>query len=385
MPVLRALRNACAVAALLVLLPVVPGASAADADAVQTAAELERILRELNDLSTWFGAADRKRIRLLAELKERDDRVADTIAAVRRARATVATAQAQLEALRAEEATLEDRRQVQAERIASQLRSAARLGSDDMLKQLLNQQAPDQLERMLRYHGHLSAARVAAVKAFEATLAELEVNARALETQREQAQRDEARLEARVAELEQERGQRQQLIADLDAEVVTKTEQRERLSADRTRLEALLVELRRRSTELDGDRFARQQGNLPWPIAGTLAHRYGSTRSDAELRWQGNRFAASAGVQVQAVYEGRVVFADWLRGYGQLLIVDHGGQFMTLYGSVDGLNKGVGDWVEGGEVIATAGTSGGQSTPGLYFEVRQNGKPQDPNRWLRQP
>ena len=340
------------------------------------------MLAELNDLATWFGAADRKRKRLLAELKRSDDAVAEASAALKKANDGVVATEAELARLREQQKTLEVKRQEQAERIVAQLQSAARLGGSDLIKQLLNQEAPEQLDRMLRYHSYVGEARAAAVREFQETLATIKTTRGQLDLEKKRLTAEQERLKQTQARLGQERADRQAVIAKLDAEVATKEERRGQLEADRGRLESLLVELRRRSTELDPEEFAKRQGKLPWPVKGTLSHRFGSSRNDAELSWQGNRFSAEAGTPIQAVFEGRVLFADWLRGYGQLLIVDHGGQYMSLYGSVDGLNKGAGDWVESGEIIATAGTSGGQPKPGLYFEIRKDGKPQDPNRWL---
>ena len=158
--------------------------------------------------------------------------------------------------------------------------------------------------------------------------------------------------------------------------------QRERLHTDRNRLEALLAELRRRATELDGSQFASRKGSLPWPVHGTVRSRFGQTRADGRLVWHGIVLAADEGTPVTSIFRGRVVFADWLRGFGLLTIIDHGSGYMTLYGQADVLSKTVGEWVESGEIIARAGRSGGKTISGLYFEVRQQGMARDPLRWL---
>ncbi|MEM9741572.1 MAG: peptidoglycan DD-metalloendopeptidase family protein [Pseudomonadota bacterium] len=356
-------------------------APAADQQAA-TAAQLDRVLAELNDLDTWFGDANRKRLRLLAEVKRRDEAVTATSAAVRRAETGIIDTKRELKTLEQRTATLVTQRQALAEKIVRQLQSAARLGSEDVFKQLLNQESPDELSRMLRYHSYISEARVAVVTEFQRTITELEATQTRLAEQQQRLEAEQREAQARRTTLVTERNERRQLIARLNEEVISNEERRTRLQADRTRLESLLEELRRQSAELDGTAFARLRGALPWPVRGQLQHRFGTQRSDAELRWQGNRFAADAGTPIKAIYEGRVIFANWLRGYGQLLIVDHGNEYWSLYGSLDGLNKGVGDWVESGEVIATAGTSGAQREPGLHFEIRKAGTPEDPNRWL---
>jgi septal ring factor EnvC (AmiA/AmiB activator) len=121
---------------------------------------------------------------------------------------------------------------------------------------------------------------------------------------------------------------------------------------------------------------------LPGPVSGSLLHTFGAPRADGQLKWQGIEIAAAEGATVTAVHRGRVAFADWLRGFGLLTIVDHGNGFMSLYAHADVLYKQVGDQVEGGEAIATAGKSGGQTEPGLYFEIRAKGAPVDPVPWL---
>ena len=187
---------------------------------------------------------------------------------------------------------------------------------------------------------------------------------------------------ARQSALVKERDQRKALIAELDAEAESKSTERGRLSADRQRLEMLLAELTRRVSELDGSQFLARKGSLPWPLIGALHSTFGRPRADGRLVWHGMVVAADEGQPVTAVFRGRVIFADWLRGFGLLTIIDHGSGFMTLYGHADSLTKTAGELVESGEVVARAGRSGGQSVSGLYFEVRQKGAARDPLRWL---
>ncbi|THG71716.1 peptidase M23, partial [Pseudomonas sp. A-1] len=129
--------------------------------------------------------------------------------------------------------------------------------------------------------------------------------------------------------------------------------------------------------------FAQARGRLPWPVDGQLLARFGAPRGDARLKWDGVLIGAAAGTRVRAIHDGRVVFADWLRGAGLLVIVDHGGGYLSLYGHNQTLLKAAGDLVKAGEAIATVGTSGGQDTPALYFAIRQQGQPSDPLRWCR--
>jgi septal ring factor EnvC (AmiA/AmiB activator) len=129
--------------------------------------------------------------------------------------------------------------------------------------------------------------------------------------------------------------------------------------------------------------FSRLKGKLPWPVQGKLAARYGANRKAESLTWRGVVIDAEEGREVKAIYNGRVVFADWMRGFGLLLIVDHGNGYMSLYGHNQSLYKNVGDVVRKGEAVATVGNSGGRETPGLYFEIRHNGVPDNPVLWCR--
>ncbi|MDT4859240.1 Murein hydrolase activator EnvC [compost metagenome] len=133
-----------------------------------------------------------------------------------------------------------------------------------------------------------------------------------------------------------------------------------------------------------GGPFAKSRGQLPWPVDGRLVARFGSARGgDSRAKWDGVLIGASEGSAVRAVHGGRVVFADWLRGAGLLVILDHGNGYLSLYGHNQRLLKNAGDIVKAGESIATVGTSGGQDTPALYFAIRQQGRPTDPAQWCR--
>ena len=157
---------------------------------------------------------------------------------------------------------------------------------------------------------------------------------------------------------------------------------REALLQDQQRLQALFTELQRRSPGLDATDFAARKGSLPWPLEGVPVSRFGQPRADGRLQWHGLLLRAEPGTPVRAVHRGRVVFADWLRGFGLLTIVDHGDGYMTLYGHAEVLAKRPGDMVESGEVIARAGQSGGARTSGLYFEIRRHGDATDPLQWV---
>ncbi len=357
-------------------------AAAATPDADETAAQLKATLERLNALSEWFTEAEKRRSIWLVDLQRQDRDIARLNQAVTDVRARVQATDDEMSSLREREGTLNAQRKVQAELIAEHVAAAHRLTGQDFLKQLLNQESPDEFARMIRYHRYFSESRLAALADYQATLAALEDNRQALAVQQERQQEQQSELVAEQQALAGDRQSRATLIDQLDAETETKTAEFERLEKDRVRLEELLAELRRRAIELDGTAFAAAKGSLPMPAEGRIRHAFGSGRADGRLRWHGIDIAATEGTPVTAVFRGRVIFADWLRGFGLLTILDHGSEYMTLYGHADVLYKQVGDWVESGEVIAAAGNSGGKKETGVYFEVRHEGQPKDPISWV---
>ncbi len=365
----------------LSLLPLL-GNGAASADPAATRQALDVVVERLNALTEWFDEAEEQRVRWLSDLKRKDTQVSKVAAEVELANQDLQAVNVDLAALRVTQSGLETQRQEQAAKIAEHLAATYRMNGEDFLKLLLNQESPDALDRMARYHRYFTQARMAALQEFQSTLDELEVNRHKLESRQadERAKRED--LNQRRLALVREREQRKGLIAELDEDVESKTRERTRLETDRLRLEQLLAELRRRSADLDGSAFVASKQKLPWPLQGRLTHGFGQSRADGRLSWHGIVLAATEGTPITAVFRGRVVFADWLRGFGLLTILDHGSGYMTLYGHADILLKAVGDWVESGELIARAGRSGGQRTSGLYFEVRQKGAARDPVGWL---
>lgn len=360
-----------------------PAVAAQDAER-----ELAELAKQLNALDVWLDDAGKQ---LAAEQRELAAADRGIEATARRARALgeeIRQGEATLAELGAERERLEQRRSSQAERVADHLRHAWRFASRDYLKTLLDQQDPAHFERQSRYHRAIAEARAEAIAAFRDTLRALAANEQRLRAERSQAQQSQAALREQRAELLDEREQRRRLIADLSTDVADKNRQREELEASRRRLQALVDELEReRARVATADAppagAGLGTGGLPWPVEGQLHRRFGQARAGGRMTWQGMVIHAPLGADIRAVAAGTVVFADWLRGFGLLAVVDHGDGHMSLYGYADALYKRTGERVEGGETIAAAGQSGGQQDVGLYFEIRRNGQPIDPRNWLR--
>ncbi len=363
--------------------PSLPVHAAQSDDPAETRKALDAVVERLNALDKWMNDAEKQRVRWEKEVQQKDTEVAAVARRVEQAGDAVRAVEGELDKLTREQQSLEARRSDQAKLIGEHLAASYRMSGQDFLKLMLNQESPDTFDRIARYHRYFTQARLTVLEDYRTTLDELADNRFRLETRRDEASTRREELKKQQQALVRERESRKTLLAELDQEMDTKTGERKRLEADRARLEQLFAELSRRAMELDGSAFEARKGNLPWPLTGRVMGTFGQPRVDGRLTWHGMLIAAEEGTAVKAVFRGRVVFANWLRGFGLLTILDHGGGYMTLYGHADVLLKTVGDWVESGEVIARAGKSGGQQRSGLYFEVRQKGAARDPIGWLQ--
>ncbi len=269
--------------------------------------------------------------------------------------------------------------------LGRQLTLAYRQGGQSRLKLLLNQDDPRQFQRHLAYHGYLTRARVNAQDELVEAMGRLENNRLELEEERSSLEHLADRQEQEIETLEQARGEREAALAQLDQRIRSREEELEQARSDEAELSALLDQLAAALAdippELEVPSIEELRGQLPHPLEGTIRQRFGDSRA-GELSWNGWLITAEQGSDVRAVGHGRVAYADWLRGYGLILIVDHGDEFMSLYAHNEALLRDVGDWVRPGDVIATVGNSGGVSEVGLYFELRKAGRPVNPRQWL---
>ena len=270
--------------------------------------------------------------------------------------------------------------------LARYVRAAYATGRQDRFKLLLNQQDPATLSRALTYYAYFNRDRAERIQALTMILQELA-------DIEESTSRDTARL-AQLRELKAtarerldgQRRRRRDVIARLARDLGGQDARLERLRQDELTLAELVAGLARELADIPAAEsrqvpFEKLKGTLPWPSVGKIRRKFGTPRGTSGLSWKGVLVAARPGTPVRAVSHGRVAFADWLRGFGLLMIIEHGDGYMSLYGHGESLFNDVGDWVEAGEIIGTVGNSGGRENSGLYFEIRHLGTPVDPVRW----
>ena len=254
-------------------------------------------------------------------------------------------------------------------------------GHQEYLLLLLNDRDPDQSARNLKYFEYIARDR-------NAWLIKLRADLDMTETLSHRAKQKSDEISALQQEeviqrqhLEQDRHTRQQTLQKISMQLKRQSREIDHLQRNEKRLSQLVEKLTHLLAQSGGS-FDTLKGRLPMPVKGKSGNRFGALRPDGRMQWKGWFLPTPSGQEVKAIADGRVVFADWLRGFGNLLIIDHGKGYMSLYGYNETLYKQVGDTLKAGEVIATTGSSGGNGGTGLYFELRHEGTPLDPAPWI---
>jgi septal ring factor EnvC (AmiA/AmiB activator) len=377
-----------AFALVLGALTVFAGAAPAPLNAAESDPEiqLESVRKRIRELDRRLNETRMKRDALATGLRNTElavARVSAEIADLDRQRGVHRTRLASLERRRGEiRENMQDLRAT----LARYVRAAYATGRQDQFKLLLNQENPATLSRALTYYAYFNRQRAERIQALATVLRELA-------DIKESITRDSDRLaslreqkSAARKRLDEQRQKRLDVVAALARELGDQDARLERLRQDEQKLAELVAGLARELADIPPAEirqlpFHAQKGKLPWPSVGKIRHRFGTPRGTGDLSWQGVLVTAQPGTPVHAVSHGRVAFADWLRGFGLLMIIEHGDGYMSLYGHSESLFKDVGDWVEAGELIAKVGDSGGRESSGLYFEIRHRGTPVDPMRW----
>lgn len=358
-------------------------AGAARAELKQTEAEIKRLKRMLGGLQQEMSGLEKQ----LRDSESEIGRLRRETAGIEQ---QIAEGERRLQSLQQQAAAQQAALEAQQEQIARQVRAAYMAGKQDYLKMLLNQDDPSRMARMMRYYGDFNQARVEEIGRYSETIRQVRQASEQIVEQQSTLQQQREVLAQRRSALEAEHGKRGSVLASLRERSRDRQQEVSRREAERAELAALIKKLDEAITSIPtpagSSPFAQARGKLPLPVSGPIRARFGSQRgSDGRLKWDGLLIGAREGAPVHAVHGGRVVFADWLRGSGLLLILDHGNGYLSLYGHNQSLLHEVGSWVQPGDVIATVGNSGGLGEPALYFSIRHRGQPLDPAVWCMLP
>ena len=358
----------------------------AEVDQHASQQQLNKLKENIRELGTWLGKANTEKTGLSQQLQKIERDIAKTTIEIRELRAKSQKLNRQLTELQKTEREQQSSLNLQRNALIKQLKAIYLQGKQPALKLLLDADDPQNLSRYIRYFSYIKDARGEKIQRFKSDLEQLQETRKSILSRQTQITQNKEDLQNKRLKLKSESAQRKKVLAKLESSIASGSKRLKKLKSDQQRLEKLLQEVEEAIANIqlpsDATPFARQKAKLPWPTRGKVRERFGSRIAQGKLRSNGIRIATRDNAPVHAVHYGHVVFSDWLRGFGLLLIIDHGDGYMSLYGNNSSLLKEAGDWVSAGDMISYSGDSGGASESGLYFEIRRNGKPLNPDKWL---
>lgn len=386
---------------LLVILLASAGAAAAATSPGRAKEDLRQLRDKIEALQKRLADAEESKNEAADALKESEGAISDASRTLRELGQQSREANRRLAELRAASQQSESTLGAQQALLARLLYQQYLGGQSEPLKLLLNREDPNQIARQLHYFSYISRARAGLIENLRSRLAQIKDLSHQVEQQVAELAAIATEQTVQKKRLEREKHARSQVLARISRNIQKQKHEIGTLRRNENRLTRLIEQLGRivaraparssaprlKNERLpdksgDGSPFGQLKGRLALPVRGELGNRFGSPRSDSGLIWKGLFIASKAGEEVRAIAAGQVVFANWLRGFGNLLIIDHGDGYMSLYGNNETLYKQVGDALRGGETIAAVGNSGGNADSGLYFEIRHQGRPFDPLSWV---
>lgn len=373
---------------LALLVSSLPYPSLAQHDEEETREKLQELEADIKNITEEMSDASSRQTELQQQLRQAEVELGTLQRQISENQQALQSGAKELVALQEKEAELAQARDKQQARIAQELKTAWQMGRQGEIKILLNQENPHTVARSLGYYRYFFKARNTLLEQYRATLRELaELQQRIDSTQADLAARGET-LKQQLTELTAAQANRKLAMEELNASISNISAELKQKEQDRKQLEEVLRAIEEAVVELElPSNFASFQSaksRMPWPVDGKPSNQFDRPRNDGKMRWQGVTIPAKEGTTVKAIHHGRVVYADWLRGSGLLLIVDHGDGYMSLYAHNESLLREVGEWVTAGTPISTVGNSGGEEQAALYFEIRHNGKPTNPANWCTQ-
>ena len=371
----------------LISLAVFPCFAADSGQATVQEQRLGELRSRIHELKKDLEVAQGRKNSVDADLEKTEKEIGAITSALRQLEGKMAQSHARLDELdeqrQARQRDLQEMRSV----LAHDLRLAYEMGQQQRVKLLLNQDNPAAIARFMAYYGYFSRARAKRIARLKSSLDELTLVEQEVRQQQSGLENLKAEKVAESERLQRARATRQAVLKRLQAELRQRSSELTDLEGDEKKLQQLVESLRRALKDIPPETVRDSslgplKGKLVWPVDGSIRIPFGAEQADGKLRSRGVLVNASAGADVHAIAAGHVGFADWLRGFGLLLIIDHGKGYMSLYGYNRSLYKEVGDKVGVGDVIAAVGDSGGLTHPGLYLELRKDGHPFDPVSWF---
>lgn len=380
-------------------------------------AELKSIQQDIATQERAVRQQQQQRSTLLAQLQAQEKAIAEASRKLRDTQNTLAELNSQIDTMNASLAKLQKQQASQERNLAAQLDASFRQGQHTGIQLILSGEESQRGQRLQAYFGYLNAARQETIEGLKQTKAEVATQKESLESKQTEQQTLLYEQQAQQTQLESARNERKKTLSTLESSLqqdqqklsemrqnqsrlqgqIARAEAAAKARAEKEAREAEQVKTRQKEATSKGSTYkpteserslisrtgglGAPRGQAFWPVRGSILHRYGE-QLQGELRWKGIVIAAGEGTEVKAIADGRVILADWLQGYGLVVVVEHGKGDMSLYGYNQSALVNVGTQVRAGQAIALVGNSGGQGRPSLYFEIRRQGQAVNPQPWL---
>ncbi len=370
------------------------------AEDLQTSTELNKVESDINEVTQNMQQLSEQKDGLQSLLADIEKHYGEIAALLKTLQGKIDKKRDSLDNIRQDMQGYQSEIDKLSKQLADQIRVAYAIGQKEKLKLLLNQQDLVLSSRMMVYFNYFNKERLKKLADLDAAVQRLDQLDKQKQTETELLEQDLERKKSEQTVLDEARKQRNELLVKIGTDFSSSEQQLSQLQESENRLKSLMASLPVTEEELAADAgqgkelpsslednsepkadFSSLKGKLPWPVSGKLVHKFGSARTEGT--WDGVLIDANEGLEIKAVTAGKVVYAEWMRSYGLLMIIDHGQGYMTLYAFNQSLYKQVGDLVATGDVIASVGQSGGRSQSGLYFGIRNKGVPIDPLEWCQ--
>ena len=343
---------------------------------------LQEVERELQEIEVWLSENSRLKQDWLKELRLSDLEIQTVKKTISQSNQRLQKSQQSLEKLEDKEAILKNKHNDLSRALFQHIKNTYKLQKSSPLKKLLEGESIDRFDQMMRFNSYITQATLELLNDYENSISDLKMNEKKVLDLGENIQKTINEKNHLLKSLQKQAKERLALIYKIEEAKKDKELRYQQLRLERKTLEKLVQEILPEQPDDGVSDLSVFENPLIAPLIGKISKRFGEKKEDDILASQGVEITAPAGTPVQAIHTGEVVFSDWLRGFGLLLIVDHGNNYMSLYGSAEALLKTKGDQVESGELIAEAGNSGARKESGIYFEIRHRGQPIDPEPWF---
>jgi len=361
---------------------------AAASDKSNKEKELKALKSKIIKLQKTIGVKQENKSAYVKQLKKIERSIGDISQKISVSKKKILNRTTQIKKLRQLKKKSQSKLSKESSTLAKQVYLAYTLGQQEKIKLLFSQQSANDLQRNLIYYQYFSNARVNLINRVQQNIDTMLKTEAEINNTKQALQVSQQKLQNQKNQLNKTSSKRKTIIATLDQQLKQQGGVLGKLQVGAKALESLInsiedILIESPEQRFDDTPFAKLRGQLAWPVKGKVRKLFGRQKQFSELRWQGVLIEAPVGRHVRAISRGRIAFADWLRGLGNIIIIDHGNSYLSLYGHNESLFKSAGEWVEAGDIIGSIGSSGGQKKPSLYFEIRKKGKPQNPTKWCK--